>query len=966
MPGLRNGTSYVNSKNQQGRSGRKAGNIPGTRANKRPRRSERNDTSEDLLNDDTPSSSEYVSGYDKAMSTRSYTITCLRFGGNRHAMYPTHKFCSKCDTWENGGLKGSAKRDSRRNCCDAKHTRPDFPTTRKKVYIPSRRVGLRNFFVHQKDDFENIIFDSDSDTSDNEPAPIVTVDTTIAASRSETGEGGSTPHDWEKRDETVENMRESVREVELQLSFAHDTNLELIDTVAALKRQLKKYERGNSTLLDHLKRATTAVVRQHPRLGRKKVGEAISDMSFSLLDGIASYALENHVKRKLRETIFAPWRVARLMDIHGGALNLRAIALLRTLETGGEKYVRDTLIPSTNKLQNVFTLVEQLGAVQCPFTCISYKGGESIVFDYMKATKTVIEAHGLTNKAASEGVSIANSIDGALLQDKITHVMGGIKVNDKAAINPLTGVPLCMDSNSWQSRNLVFPFQIHLGKENTLMYQRFAPFFDFFSDLAENGNEANGIKRIRLVINCDLSAVWKGIGRGGGAKVHNKPCHCCGISSKSLHHPKASRCERYCSSNALPDDWRCYHHDIVTDETLLAMEEQVNELESALKDYADKLADSNIVTEDPDANEGHEASKTNPASIWFEPRTANDRNNFSKLINDELALRGITNLPGNLTTRRVLLKGKLADEWKLLDLKDVIDACERKETALFLLMQTVPCILHLENRVGLKQLEMLIVKGLSNAEEGTILSHLLSPIKRKDEYVRQVEVNVNEVLLGDELSPSQWHCPYDKKSGTLGPVSFENYRTRKVIANLEVLVEISVPDFGEKAKWNRCLIQYRTALKLLRQRTNLDAADLAAFQKAIDSWHQDYVKLHGLAGQTNYVHMLSSGHIAEYLFKYGNLYDHSQQGWEAFNSLLKSVYYRRTPRGGGRGLKSKLKPLARWLQRRMLWLCGVSGDTLKEQVCQAESDALATTSQDEENENQEEDDDIFDVVGGYV
>jgi hypothetical protein len=58
----------------------------------------------------------------------------------------------------------------------------------------------------------------------------------------------------------------------------------------------------------------------------------------------------------------------------------------------------------------------------------------------------------------------------------------------------------------------------------------------------------------------------------------------------------------------------------------------------------------------------------------------------------------------------------------------------------------------------------------------------------------------------------------------------------------------------------------------------LDAADLAAFQKAIDSWHQDYVKLHGLAGQTNYVHMLSSGHIAEYLFKHGNLYDHSQQG----------------------------------------------------------------------------------------
>jgi hypothetical protein len=654
------------------------------------------------------------------------------------------------------------------------------------------------------------------------------------------------------------------------------------------------------------------------------------------------------------------------MDVHGGAINLRAIAILRTLETGDEKYVRDTIIPSTNKIQNVFKLVEELGAMRCPYTCESYKGGESIKFEYMQAFKTVLEAHGLTRKAADEQVAIANSIDGALLQNHITHVMAGIKVIDKSAINPLTGLPLCVESNaSWQSRNLVFPFQIHLGKENTLMYERFAPFFRFFSNLALNGNEANDINRIKLVINCDLSAIWKGIGRGGGAKVHKKPCHCCGINSNDLHRPKTSRCERYCSSADLPDEWRCYHHDIVTDETLLAMEEEVTELESALKDYANNLADSKIVNEDPKANEGHEVSTTNPASIWFEPRTVRDRNNFSKLINDELALRGFVDLPGNLTTRRAFLKAKLADEWKLLELKDVIDACERKETALFLLMQTVPCILHLENRVGLKQLEMLIVKGLSNAEEGTILPEIRSPIKRKNEYVKQLEEIVNEVLLGEELRPSQWHCPYDKSTGTLGPVSFENYRTRKVLANLEVLVELSISDFGEKEKWNRCLVQYRIALELLRQKTDLDVDDLAAFQKAIDNWHQDYVKLHGLAGQTNYSHMLSSGHISEYLFKYGNLYDHSQQGWEAFNSLLKSVYYRRTPRGGGRGLKSKLKPLARWLQRRMLWLCGVKGDNLEEQVKQAQAAADAAL-QVEVDEAQDEDDDIFDVVGGFV
>jgi hypothetical protein len=306
-------------------------------------------------------------------------------------------------------------------------------------------------------------------------------------------------------------LRDSVSQLEAQLQSERNTNLELLNSVAALKRELNKYARGSDKLEDHLQRTMTAVLHQHPRLGRKKVGSAITEVSFNILDGVASYyVLEARVKATLRETIFAPWRIARLMDIHGGAIKLRAIALLRTLETGEEKYVRDTIIPSTNKIQNVFTLIEELGAVRCPYTCVSYKGGESIKFEYMKAFKTVLEAHGLTEKAANEYVAIANSIDGALLQNSITHVMAGIKIQDKTAINPLTGLPLCMECNSWQSRNLVFPFQIQLGKENTLMYERFAPFFQFFSNLSEHGDEANVIKRIKLVINCDLSVVSSG------------------------------------------------------------------------------------------------------------------------------------------------------------------------------------------------------------------------------------------------------------------------------------------------------------------------------------------------------------------------------------------------------------------------------------------------------------------------
>ncbi len=80
--------------------------------------------------------------------------------------------------------------------------------------------------------------------------------------------------------------------------------------------------------------------------------------------------------------------------------------------------------------------------------------------------------------------------------------------------------------------------------------------------------------------------------------------------------------------------------------------------------------------------------------------------------------------------------------------------------------------------------------------------------------------------------------------------------------------------------------------------------------------------LTGLEGMTNYIHMVGPGHLADYLCLHRNLFVFSNQGWENFNQLLKQVYFRRTGRGGGRynATKARLLPLARWLQRRFVWM----------------------------------------------
>ena len=157
-----------------------------------------------------------------------------------------------------------------------------------------------------------------------------------------------------------------------------------------------------------------------------------------------------------------------------------------------------------------------------------------------------------------------------------------------------------------------------------------------------------------------------------------------------------------------------------------------------------------------------------------------------------------------------------------------------------------------------------------------------------------------------------------------------NEKTRKIVDKLELLIEILIEAGTEKEKWKRCVPKYCQAMKLLRQKADFTDGGICAFQEAIDAFFQDWVSLHGLDGMTNYIHLLGSGHIAEYLFRHRNLYRHSQQGWEAFNALLKSFFFRRTGRGGGRGaLRTKLEPIGRWLQRRVLWLCGLKEQELE-------------------------------------
>ena len=173
------------------------------------------------------------------------------------------------------------------------------------------------------------------------------------------------------------------------------------------------------------------------------------------------------------------------------------------------------------------------------------------------------------------------------------------------------------------------------------------------------------------------------------------------------------------------------------------MSEEVSELEDSLANSLEKIVDTKVTMEDPTTCPGP-TSKTDPTSIWFEPKTAATRKLYGEFLSSELKLRRIT-LVGNLSFRKDTLREQLQKEWTLRNLSAEVKACARSERALFLLMQAIPCVLHMEMRVGLKILTMLLLDGLAAAKDSTLtFPGAKTEKQRVRAYVKEIEKKINE------------------------------------------------------------------------------------------------------------------------------------------------------------------------------------------------------------------------------
>jgi hypothetical protein len=626
-------------------------------------------------------------------------------------------------------------------------------------------------------------------------------------------------------------------------------------------------------------------------------------------------------------------------------------------------------------------VVEQFGDHIVPWKYVTTKYGEGVVFDHCKAVVAIIKAYGLTEIAKTELIRFAQATDGFQITKQQTCMMGGAKIQHYSAICPLSGMPImCEDPNDIQaqSRQHCFPFELFLCKETKETTKFHAPMGEFFRDCGDplkNPLAYLGYMGLDVAINSDMSGTWKLFDKGGAMKVKRLPCINCAILSEKCHEPNATICDRWCKElhterSETWETWRCYHHEMLSPEKVEDMQQEMIRLSEVLTVSLEELDRKTKFPKNEDPDVARPNAPSNPKSIHFVPQNMADKMAFSKYITDELILRALE-IEGDLVTRRQRLRDALRAEQQSRNLLHKIKHGTPVENALFCMMQAVPCILHCSNRTNLKLLTVLLTEGLNYAKSKKILSEHAGQKKRVEAFLLAVETIVNKSILGTATNPSQWSLPTDGDNVedlVIGAITMDNGRTVNIADNLELIVDLCIPeslDATTNQKWKRMMPHYRSAMIKMRQKTDFTDDDISEFQEQFDLFHQDWVGMYGIKALTNYIHLLSSGHMSDYLFKWRNLYLHSQQGWESLNNLVKIFFFRRTGRGGGKYGKSKLKPLARWLQRRLIWLCGYTWEEMlafhesEEARKTAEKAAAAAggTTQEEKESSDEDDSD---------
>jgi hypothetical protein len=645
---------------------------------------------------------------------------------------------------------------------------------------------------------------------------------------------------------------------------------------------------------------------------------------FDLLYGNRK-SFRKHVNSKVRDSMmdsvrlqccrdikkyYSGWQFLKALDCSSQSLNQECYKMIYSVQKPFPKWAK--ILPEVKHIQRAeYSLNAHLNEI-IPIV-VEGDGRESARFDYRSYTDYLLSKFGLLDiimdATTEKPVVVAVTLDGAKLSKFLSHVTAGFKLVDPRCINPLTGDLLFGDSGSAkvQSHAHCYPIHIVMAKDNKELYRtEFAAFFQFLREYEEE----HGF-RIKFAFPQDMSSIWKTTGRGGTARVKTFPCYCCSVTSATLIAPQPkSKCFRVdrCKQP------KCYHHDMLTQETFDAWAEQKTELENQYP-YLLRPAEvrsSQVILSSVDELR----DENNPFDIDFRPRTIEQGRQFDDFITRELRLRMLA-WEGTVSEKRQRLKDALQHE-TIYNLMVKLVGATDNESRFCEVDDAVPCIMHGGNRMGEKLFMLVLTEAWENC----------TTTREREVLIAAVEHYINTGVFGNIESQSQWKLPVTKDF-ELETVTFSAWRVKKVISRLGDLADklLSQQNADRAIRWRNMLQKYIGIMKVAFQHQDFSDEDIESFQDSVDEWFYIYVELVGIQGITNYIHLLGAGHLYHYLKRWRNLYRYQQQGWEKKNGVIASFVNRRTRRGGAGGKHgpahtSRVLPVMKWFQRTSAWATG--------------------------------------------
>jgi hypothetical protein len=902
--------------------------------------------------------------------SRHDEVYCTDFGDDRRQLYPGYFFCSPCDMWEVDCVhttnRSLIRRDSQRYACQGHHSSYIFPTTKWKPWCYARKKQISGK-VKKKNAIPAVVADDNVVVVVEVQHPVVIVPVESVPVESE--------EDILVRRIKADGpllrrvIRPYMRNANKEMGLLERSISHLREQLASSRREetVPAKKGGVESVL--------AVIREHYGAAcvlsdskLEKEAQLILQRIFEE-DKFGKFCEKESLviaKRHIRRHVYSPEKVLCQLDMFPMS-NIQAVGLFRDLESE-KKYSRDTCLPSKSAVVRAARVVEQYGMLICPYIIGNLPeeagGCEFFSFPLKEVLTIAVKAHGLEQIACERSTHWGQSVDGLCFSRNLGAVNYVLKVQDRAALDIWSKRPLYGEPKSGlQSNQNVICVVCVLGKETKVLTQ--VAFRDVFHTM---NAEAAGVefspllgrpyKPLKVATNGDMKVIQNGLGKGGAFKVRKNPCHICDIKDDDLDTPNKMLCGRWCrkwhqnsleeETSILPGTWsgKCYHKEWCSEEAQEQLLEDIAVQDNCIESYLGGVEDMGVIREQSTINveedprgEGDGNAINDINSIFYNYRGASpeDRRTFLSNVVDDLDLR---NAEHRFTwaERVQLLRDHLVEEYRMVQLQHRLDHCLLgKEDALFVLENAVPCSLHLHMRVILKLVNISFLRGWENACKGVIFGHIRSKTKR----VEALAINLKEIfdtqILGTVDNPVNWEFPLDKTKNELYDYSTDNGCCRKILSNYGRIVIVCIETAEDQHRWKQAAANLKIGLDLLGKKDDFSDDDIILFQWHMDLFYFDWIELNQREGLTNYIHCLGSGHIAEYLFRWRNLYVHSNQGFEAWNKTFKRVFLYRTQRGGSAGRnnegeKSRLIPMAKWMLRRLVWMTGVSFQDMKRKL----------------------------------